>query len=94
MDDRTVAVLERIAGALERIAPAPQGAPDWALANAWMWATDPDALQPIAKVNRVEMDLLVGDLADLARPHADLADALRRGESPTRAGGRRAAGGG
>ena len=60
MDDRTVAVLERIAGALERIAPAPQGAPDWALANAWMWATDPDALQPIAKVNRVEMDLLVG----------------------------------
>lgn len=59
-DDKTAEALERIASALERIAPAPQGAPDWGQANAWMWATDPDHLQPIARVNRVEMDLLIG----------------------------------
>ena len=60
MDERVVAALERIAGALERMAPAPTGAPDWSQANAWMWAADPDTLHPIARVNRVEMDLLVG----------------------------------
>ena len=59
-DDRTAAALERIANALERIAPAPAGVPDWATADAWMWSTDPDALIPVPKVNRVEMGLLVG----------------------------------
>ncbi len=59
-DDRTAAALERIAAALERMSPTPSAAPDWSIANAWMWATDPDRLQPVAKVNRVEMDLLVG----------------------------------
>ena len=58
--DRTLAALERIAEALERIAPAPGAAPDWTEANAWMWATEPDRLDPVAHVNRVEMDLLVG----------------------------------
>ncbi|MEM7745177.1 MAG: ATP-binding protein [Pseudomonadota bacterium] len=42
------------------MSPAPSAAPDWSIANAWMWATEPDRLQPVAKVNRVEMDLLVG----------------------------------
>jgi len=52
--------LDRIAAALERMAPAPSRAPDWAAAGAWMWATEPDRLIPVPRVNRVEMDLLVG----------------------------------
>ncbi|MEM0987608.1 MAG: ATP-binding protein [Pseudomonadota bacterium] len=52
--------LERIAAALERIAPAPSPAPDWSEANAWMWATEPDRLVAVPRVNRVEMALLVG----------------------------------
>lgn len=59
-DERTASALERIAAALERMAPAPGEVPDWGVANAWMWATEPDRLVPIATVNRVEMDLLVG----------------------------------
>ncbi|MEL7154660.1 MAG: AAA family ATPase, partial [Pseudomonadota bacterium] len=59
-DDRTTTALERIADALERMAPAPGAVPDWSIANAWMWGTEPDRLTPIPKVNRVEMDLLVG----------------------------------
>ncbi|MEL6997872.1 MAG: ATP-binding protein [Pseudomonadota bacterium] len=58
--ERTLAALERIAGALERIAPAPWPLPDWTAANAWMWTTEPDHLMPVPRVNRVEMDLLVG----------------------------------
>ena len=58
--DRTAAALERIADALERMSPAPMQAPDWSSASAWVWATEPDRLQPVARVNRVEMDLLVG----------------------------------
>ena len=60
MGDRVADALERIAGALERMSPAPMGVPDWAAADAWLWSTEPDALIPIAKVNRVEMDLLIG----------------------------------
>ncbi|MEM7213870.1 MAG: ATP-binding protein [Pseudomonadota bacterium] len=60
VDERTSIALERIASALERMAPAPGDTPDWANANAWMWATEPDRLLPIAKVNRIDMDLLVG----------------------------------
>ncbi len=59
-DDRTTSALERIASALERIAPAPGDVPDWSIANAWMWGTEPDRLTPIPKVNRVEMELLIG----------------------------------
>ncbi|MEM6661475.1 MAG: ATP-binding protein [Pseudomonadota bacterium] len=58
--DRSAAALERIADALERIAPGPARLPDWSDANAWMWGTEPDALSPVPRVNRVEMDLLVG----------------------------------
>jgi uncharacterized protein len=52
-------VLIRIAEALERLAPAPEPAPDFA-AEAFAWATGPDRLQPIAKVSRVDLDLLIG----------------------------------
>jgi predicted AAA+ superfamily ATPase len=52
--------LERIAAALERLAPAPLTAPDFAAADAFVWQTGPDALVPVAKVNHVALDLLVG----------------------------------
>jgi uncharacterized protein len=53
------AILTRIAEALERISPAPQPAPDFA-APAFVWHTDPDRLVPVARVNRVDVGLLVG----------------------------------
>lgn len=53
-------LLERIAQALERIAPVPLGSPDWNSADAFVWRTEPDRLDPVAKVNRVPMALLRG----------------------------------
>ncbi|MEM6587988.1 MAG: ATP-binding protein [Pseudomonadota bacterium] len=52
--------LERIANALERMSPAPIGAPDFASADAFVWQVDPDHLAPVARVNRVDMNLLIG----------------------------------
>ncbi|MEN8682487.1 ATP-binding protein [Marivita sp.] len=52
--------MERIAAALERLAPAPQPAPDYDVADAFVWQVDPDNLQPVPKVSRVPVDLLVG----------------------------------
>ena len=51
--------LSRIAAALERLAPAPQPAPDFA-AEAFVWHTAPDRLEPVAAVSRVDIGLLVG----------------------------------
>jgi len=53
-------LLARIAEALERMAPPPAPAPDFSAADAFVWAPDPDRLLPVPRVNRVEMDLLVG----------------------------------
>ncbi len=52
--------MERIAQALERLAPAPLNAPDFAAAEAFVWHVTPDRLEPVAEVNRVELSLLVG----------------------------------
>jgi predicted AAA+ superfamily ATPase len=52
--------LARIAAALERIAPAPLAAPDFGSADAFVWHVAPDRLDPVARVNRVEVGLLVG----------------------------------
>jgi hypothetical protein len=49
----------RIAEALERLAPAPMPAPDFA-AEAFVWHTAPDRLEPVARVARVDLSLLVG----------------------------------
>ena len=51
--------LERIAAALERMSPQPAGKPDFS-AQAFVWHTGPDRLEPVAKVNRVDVSLLVG----------------------------------
>ena len=52
--------LDRIAAALERMTPPPMPAPDFTSADAFVWHTEPDRLQPIARVNRVYLPLLVG----------------------------------
>ncbi|MHA7888767.1 ATP-binding protein [Roseicyclus sp.] len=57
MDD---AVLTRIAEALERLRPPPAAAPDWHGAGAFVWHADPDRLEPVAQVNRVDLELLQG----------------------------------
>ena len=52
--------MDRIAAALERMSPAPLEAPDFEAADAFVWHVAPDRLEPVAHVNRVEVDLLVG----------------------------------
>ncbi len=54
------AALERIAAALERISPPTASAPDFDAADAFVWHVEPDHLEPVADVNRVALDLLVG----------------------------------
>jgi len=51
--------LERIAAALERLAPGPATAPDWS-ASAYVWDTSPDRLVPVPHPNRIALNLLVG----------------------------------
>lgn len=52
--------LRRIADALERMSPAPADVPDLDAADAFVWATGPDRLDPVARVSRVDIALLVG----------------------------------
>ncbi|QFT62809.1 ATP-binding protein [Roseivivax sp. THAF30] len=52
--------LARIAGALERMAPAPLAAPDFSAADAFVWHVSPDRLHPVTAVNRVDLSLLLG----------------------------------
>lgn len=54
------AALDRIAAALERMSPAPQPAPAFTQAEAFVWHVDPDRLVPVSQVNRVALDLLIG----------------------------------
>jgi uncharacterized protein len=53
-------ILERIANALERLAPPPPRAPDFAVADAFIWYPDDRKLAPVPRVNRVDMSLLRG----------------------------------
>ena len=52
--------MKRIAAALERMSPAPLAAPDFDAADAFVWHVEPDRLEPVPKVNRVDLSLLVG----------------------------------
>jgi predicted AAA+ superfamily ATPase len=53
-------VLERIAAALERMAPPAPAATDFTVADAFIWQVDPPLLKPVPKVNRVALPLLKG----------------------------------
>ena len=52
--------LERIARALELLAPQQPAAPDFSLAEAFVWHASPARLQPVPKINRVDLALLRG----------------------------------
>ena len=54
------AVLERIAAALERLAPAPPPDPDFDAADAFVWHPETRRLAAVRRVNRVDMSLLKG----------------------------------
>ncbi len=66
--------LQRIADALERLAPARDSALDVYSADAFVWMPDSRTLQPIDKVNRVELELLEG----IEQQKASLLDNTRR----------------
>ncbi|MFH3478382.1 ATP-binding protein [Xanthobacter variabilis] len=70
----TVTLLERIAAALDRLAPARMPAPDFDAADAFVWQTEPPRFEPVPRVNRVEMDLLQG----IDRVRDQLVDNTRR----------------
>jgi predicted AAA+ superfamily ATPase len=52
--------LSRIAAALERMSPAPLETPDLSAARAFVWHVAPDRLEPVTRINRVDLNLLVG----------------------------------
>lgn len=58
--DRLVRPLERIAGALERLAPGPSKVPRFGVSGAWIWRADPDRFERVDAVNRVALGLLCG----------------------------------
>jgi predicted AAA+ superfamily ATPase len=50
--------LERISGALDRMAPPAVAAPDFERADAFVWQAAQKRLDPVKRVNRVDMSLL------------------------------------
>jgi len=66
--------LERIAAALERMALPRLENPGFSGASAFLWHADPDELEPVETVNRVDIGLLVG----IDRSRDTLLDNTRR----------------
>ncbi len=52
--------LTRIAAALERLAPPPVPAPSFSEASAYVWHPDPDRLEAVQTVSRVDLVQLIG----------------------------------
>jgi predicted AAA+ superfamily ATPase len=59
-DKSLVELAGRIASALDRLAPAPAAAAAFRTAEAFVWHSDGARLEPVFKVNRVELSLLKG----------------------------------
>jgi len=55
-----LARLDRVAAALERIAPATPAKPDFAAAEAFVWQAKPEAFLPVPRINRQPLSLLKG----------------------------------
>ena len=53
-------ILERIAGALERLSPPAPPPFDFDQADAYLWRAETRVLLPVAVVSRVDLSLLVG----------------------------------
>jgi predicted AAA+ superfamily ATPase len=58
--DHDDALLMRIAEALERLAPSPPSPVSLEAADAFVWHAETASLEPVAKVNRVDLALLQG----------------------------------
>lgn len=52
--------LDRIAAALERLAPPPVPVPSFSEASAYVWHPDPDRLEAVPAVDRVDLVQLIG----------------------------------
>jgi predicted AAA+ superfamily ATPase len=73
-DKAILATLERLAAALERLAPQPAPAFDFSVAEAYVWQSSPPAFMPVPEVNRQPLGLLKG----IDRASAQLLDNTRR----------------
>lgn len=73
-DQPLIPLLTRIAEALERLAPPPDRPLDFGAADAFIWHPDPDRLEPVPVVNRVDIMLLQG----IERQREILLDNTRR----------------
>ncbi len=51
---------DRLIAALERLAPPPPPAPDFAAADCFVWQAETRTLSPVKHVNRVDIDLIKG----------------------------------
>ncbi len=60
VDSRSADALERIAAALEKLIPPPHPPVEFAAADAFVFSAAAPHLQPVARVNRVDMALLRG----------------------------------
>ncbi len=73
-DQSLFPLLTRIAEALERLAPPPDRPLDFGAADAFVWHPDPDRLEAVPVVNRVDIMLLQG----IERQREILLDNTRR----------------
>ncbi|HXP96861.1 MAG TPA: ATP-binding protein [Telmatospirillum sp.] len=69
-----LALLGRIADALDRLAPPPPRATQLDAADAFVWHAQPEGLEPVHKVNRIDVSLLQG----IATQRDTLLDNTRR----------------
>jgi predicted AAA+ superfamily ATPase len=60
LDPAATALLTRIAQALERLAPPPQDAGSLDAGDGFVWRGADDRLIPVARISRIELDLLKG----------------------------------
>jgi hypothetical protein len=54
------ALLGRVAAALERLAPPAAAPVDFEAADGFVWHAEPEGLEPVARINRVPLELLRG----------------------------------
>jgi predicted AAA+ superfamily ATPase len=73
-DKEALAALERLAAALERMAPPAAAAFDFSIAEAFVWQSSPSAFLPVPEVNRQPLGLLKG----IDRASGQLLDNTRR----------------
>jgi len=58
--DDLAAKLDRLVAAIERLAPAPMPEADFNAADCFVWAAEPGVLEPVHRVNRVDIGLIRG----------------------------------